>query len=80
VFVAHTVLEDVGSVGDLWNRVPFDRPILSRYWRLSPDDVPETQQEVIDWLFAWWERIDAWVEDNRAMPDAQIEAAGLTPG
>lgn len=71
VFVAHTVLEDVGSFRDLWRRVPFDRPILSRYWRIAPEEVPRERQELIDWLFAWWERIDTWIEDRRAEHPAQ---------
>lgn len=66
VFGAHTVLEDVGSFRDLWRRIPFQRPILARYWRISPDQVPTERQALIDWLFAWWKRIDDWIEDRRA--------------
>jgi len=67
VFVAHTVLEDVGSFRDLWSRIPFDRPILARYWRVSPDQIPTERQALIDWLFAWWERIDQWIDGHRAV-------------
>jgi hypothetical protein len=77
VFVAHTVLEDVGSFRDLWNRVPFDRPILSRYWRISPEAVPRDRDQLIDWLYAWWEEIDTWIETRRAMPAGHAEPAGL---
>ena len=24
----------------------------------------------IDWLFGWWELIDAWIEENRTVPPA----------
>ena len=37
---AHTVLEDVGSVGDVWRRIPLEEPIDSRYWRIPPSEVP----------------------------------------
>jgi len=73
VFVAHTVLEDVGSFGELWRRIPFDRPILARYWRLETDEVPKEQQALIGWLFGWWERIDRWIHDRRAAP---VDGAG----
>ncbi len=66
VFVAHTVLEDVGSFRDLWNRIPFEKPILSRYWRIPPEEIPSDRDEMISWLFDWWSRIDAWIEERRS--------------
>jgi hypothetical protein len=77
VFGAHTVLEDVGSFRDLWSRIPFERPILARYWRVSPDQIPRERQALIDWLFAWWERIDEWIEERRTT--AAEEAARAAP-
>jgi hypothetical protein len=29
------------------------------------DEIPTGRDERIEWLFGWWERIDAWVEANR---------------
>lgn len=75
VFVAHTVLEDIGSFRDLWKRVPFEEPILSHYWRVAPAEVPREQDELIDWLFEWWERIDTWIEERRSTsPTVPAEA------
>lgn len=68
VFVAHTVLEEVGSFGDLWSRLPFERPILGRYWRIAPSQIPAERQALIDWLFEWWERIDDWIDQRRTVP------------
>lgn len=61
VLVAHCVLEDIGSFKELWRRIPFDHPIAARYWRLKPSDVPSDQEELIEWLYGWWEQIDAWI-------------------
>jgi hypothetical protein len=72
VFVAHTVLEDIGTFRDLWRRVPFETPILSRYWRIPPEEVPREREQLIDWLFEWWERIDDWIEARRAGPDRTL--------
>jgi hypothetical protein len=72
VFVAHTVLEDIGSFGDLWKRIPFPGPIRSRYWRIPPSEVPHGEQQLIDWLYAWWARIDAWIDERRTDATADV--------
>lgn len=68
VLVAHSVLEDVGSFRDLWRRIPLSRPIHARYWRIPPGKVPREQDEIIEWLYAWWERIDRWIIDRAGAP------------
>lgn len=64
-FVAHSVLEELGSFRELWRRIPLDDPIEGRFWRLPPDEVPRTEDEVIEWLYGWWERIDDWVNEHK---------------
>jgi hypothetical protein len=66
VLVAHSVLEDVGSLKELWTRIPFDRPVTARYWRIAASEVPHRPDELIAWLYDWWERIDAWITDRMA--------------
>ena len=81
MFVAHTVLEDIGTFRDLWRRVPFDAPILARYWRIAPEDVPRDRDRLIDWLFEWWERIDTWIDERRsAVPVPGFQAVGEGSG
>jgi hypothetical protein len=80
VFVAHTVLEDIGSFPDLWSRIPFPGPIRSRYWRLPASEVPSGEQEQIDWLYAWWARIDQWIDERRTDEMADVAATPWTEG
>jgi hypothetical protein len=61
VFVAHTVLEDIGSFRELWGRVPLSRPVVARYWRIPAAEIPTADDELIEWLFHWWGRIDSWI-------------------
>ncbi len=61
VFVAHTVLEDIGTFKELWSRIPFERPVAARYWRIPSAEMPEGRDACIGWLFDWWERIDGWI-------------------
>jgi 1-acyl-sn-glycerol-3-phosphate acyltransferase len=65
VFVAHTGLEPLTSLAELWRRVPLRSPLIGRYWRLPPGDVPSSAPERIDWLYEWWERIDTWIDEQR---------------
>ena len=64
VLVAHSVLEDVGSFKDLWRRIPLEHSIHARYWRIPQSEIPQDQDELIEWLYAWWERIDRWIEQR----------------
>jgi len=73
VFVAHAVLEDVGTFGELWSRIPLQRAIPARYWRLPPSEVPREKEQVIEWLYSWWEKMDAWILD-RSLPRAEEDS------
>jgi hypothetical protein len=75
VFVAHSVLEDIGTAKDLWTRIPMRYPIHAKYWRIPPSEVPQGKDELIDWLYGWWEQIDGWIEDRFRK---SAEEAGLS--
>ncbi len=65
VLVAHTGLDHLVTVRDLWRELPMDKQIIMRWWRVPRAEIPDGREERIDWLFSWWERIDAWVEEHR---------------
>jgi hypothetical protein len=64
-FVAHSVLEELGSFKELWRRIPLQDPIDARYWRIPPSEVPRTEDELIEWLYGWWEQIDGWIAEHK---------------
>jgi hypothetical protein len=66
VLVAHSVLEDVGTLKELWGRIPFERAVTARYWRLASTEVPHDTDELIAFLYDWWERIDRWIAEREA--------------
>ncbi|MDM4720569.1 1-acyl-sn-glycerol-3-phosphate acyltransferase [Micromonospora sp. WMMA1363] len=68
IFVAHTGLDRMLTVVDVWRELPMDKRIVMRFWSVPPEDVPAGRQERIDWLFDWWARIDAWIAANRNGP------------
>jgi len=65
VLVAHTGLDHVLTVADIWRELPMDKRIIMRWWKVARADIPEGRDERIEWLFAWWERIDLWIEETR---------------
>jgi 1-acyl-sn-glycerol-3-phosphate acyltransferase len=74
IFVAHTGLDDLITVGDVWRGLPMETVIKVRWWRVLAADVPRERDTLVPWLFDWWERIDAWIAEHRtaavAVPDA----------
>ncbi|MFC6014733.1 1-acyl-sn-glycerol-3-phosphate acyltransferase [Plantactinospora solaniradicis] len=65
IFVAHTGLDRMLTVADVWRELPMDKRIVMRFWSVPPEEVPAGRQERIDWLFDWWARIDEWVDAHR---------------
>ncbi len=66
VFVAHTGLEDLDSVRDVWRGLPMDSAIRARWWRLPAECLPLGDSERAEWLLSWWETIDTWIAETRA--------------
>lgn len=68
MFVAHTGLERLVTVADVWRELPMDKEITMRFWSVPPSEVPAGREERIAWLYEWWGRIDDWIEANRPEP------------
>ena len=69
VWVAHSGLEHLISIGDIWRALPMDSVVRMRWWQVDATEVPSDDDERVDWLFAWWARIDAWIGEQRARAD-----------
>ncbi len=80
VLVAHTGLDHLLTVGDLWRELPMDKQLVMRWWQVRREDIPAGRDERIDWLFDWWERIDAWVEEHRPADLPSRRAARAAAG
>jgi 1-acyl-sn-glycerol-3-phosphate acyltransferase len=80
VFVAHTGLDHLVSVRDVWRSLHSDLTIRAQWWRVPTADVPHSAgpDAQLSWLYDWWERIDAWITTEKpARPEEQPEP--LTP-
>jgi 1-acyl-sn-glycerol-3-phosphate acyltransferase len=65
VLVAHTGLDHVLTVRDVWRELPMDKVIVMRWWQVPREEIPAEREAQIEWLFGWWETIDAWIAENR---------------
>jgi hypothetical protein len=65
IFVAHTGLDDLVTVRDVWRALPMEQVIKAKWWRVPAADVPRDRAEMVAWLYDWWERIDEWIRENR---------------
>ncbi|NMO50618.1 1-acyl-sn-glycerol-3-phosphate acyltransferase [Actinoplanes sp. TBRC 11911] len=65
IFVAHTGLDRMMTVADVWQELPMDKRLVMRFWSVPPEEVPTGEEERVAWLYDWWARIDSWIEENR---------------
>jgi len=67
IFVAHAGLDRLVSVGDVWRSLPMDHVVRATWWRVPAGEVPGAgdREAQLTWLYDWWQRIDAWISQNR---------------
>ena len=82
VLVAHTGLDHLMTVTDVWRELPMDKQIIMRWWQVSREDIPAGRDERIDWLYDWWARIDAWIDEHRPvdLPRRQLRGGHQAHG
>ncbi len=68
VLVAHTGLDHLLTVGDLWRELPMDKQIVMRWETVPREEIPEDREARIEWLFDRWAEIDAWIGAYDATP------------
>lgn len=66
VWVAHSGLEHLISIGDIWRELPMDTAVHMRWWQVPAGEVPAGREAQIAWLYDWWGRIDEWIGAERA--------------
>jgi 1-acyl-sn-glycerol-3-phosphate acyltransferase len=77
IFVAHTGLDRLVSVRDVWRSLRADLELRARWWRVPAANVPRSvaRDAQVTWLYDWWQRIDAWITtENSAGEDSAAPA------
>ncbi len=78
IFVAHTGLDRLVSVRDVWRSLRADLEIRARWWRVPAASVPRsvTRDTQVTWLYDWWQRIDAWIAAENGTAENSAEQDG----
>lgn len=76
LLVAHTGLDHVLTLADIWHSVPMDKRLVMGWWRVPRGEIPEGREERIDWLYTRWEQIDDWIGEHRPtdLPPGRFQA------
>jgi Acyltransferase len=81
IFVAHTGLDRLVSVRDVWQSLRADMEVRAHWWRVPAASVPRavSRDTQVSWLYGWWERIDGWIAaENAAAPEPNPADDGVT--
>lgn len=70
VFVAHTGLEHLDSVADVWRGLPEEKMLHLRWTFVPAAEIPASDDDFRDWLYDQWADIDRWIQAKEAEDDA----------
>jgi 1-acyl-sn-glycerol-3-phosphate acyltransferase len=66
VVVAHTGLDQLDSLGDLWRELPMAKTLYLRWHVIDADAIPIQIDGVAGWLLNEWEEMDRWVSEHHS--------------
>lgn len=67
LFVAHTGLDRLESVRDVWQAVPLDAPLELAWWAVPIELVPPGTSDRERWLAGHWSQVDDWIDRRGQM-------------
>ncbi len=62
VFVAHTGIDEIATIADLWSAIPQAKTLHINWVVLPSDQIPRTGAGQEEMLYLAWEAIDHWIE------------------
>ncbi len=71
IFGVHTGLGLAAFPRELWRHPPIGATLTERMWFESAAARPNDPDEQIAWLYAWWKRLDEWIEQQPSESQAQ---------
>lgn len=75
VFLCHSGLEHVRSLGDLWRGGLRGLVVEARLWRVPASEIPRSTEGRRQWLLEQWHRVDAWVGQRVSAAEPAAESS-----
>jgi len=79
IFAAHTGLGLAAFPRDLWSHPPIGGTLKTQMWVVPAAERPSDPDEQVKWLYAWWKRMDEWVEATGEEPELSQAANPRAP-
>jgi len=71
IFSAHTGLGLAAFPRELWRHPPIGGTLTVHMWLDQADHRPRDPDRQVEWLYAWWSRLDRWLQaEGEAPPQA----------
>ena len=64
VVFSHTGHDHLQDLQSVWAALPLRRELDVLWWREPAAGVPSGEQQITEWLFDLWHRIDSWVGEQ----------------
>jgi 1-acyl-sn-glycerol-3-phosphate acyltransferase len=64
VIMSHVGLEGLSSIKELLRGVPLDTAVRVAAWRVTRDQIPDTDEGRIAWLDRTWCEVDRWLDER----------------
>lgn len=75
VLIGHIGFEGLAELGSVLSGALVGRVVQLRYWRFVRSEVPTSRAELVAWLWARWEELDAWVDGEARRREAAERGA-----
>jgi 1-acyl-sn-glycerol-3-phosphate acyltransferase len=68
VVCGHVGLDGFEYISDIWKGGLVGTTVRVRFWRYPGADVPESEEERVNWLYERWQVLDDWIGEQRLRP------------
>jgi len=65
-FCAHIGMEGAATMQDWAGGALLDKTLKVAFFRVPAAEVPRGKEECVKWLYSNWERVDRWIEEQKA--------------
>jgi 1-acyl-sn-glycerol-3-phosphate acyltransferase len=81
IFGAHSGLGLAAFPREIWQQTPLRKTFNTHMWLSPAAEHPTEPEAQIAWIYDWWKRLDAWIEEQGTEPQsAQAKASTDCPG